>query len=132
MKTIKFAFLFFAILSIAACTDDDDEGTTVCAQTDWAGTYTGTVDCDGTVEDVTVTVTASGAANILVSYETVAQQTEFGALPFDGCNLAATATGNGQSIALTATLTGENLTIGEVISDSTSVVSTCSIVATRN
>ncbi|WP_020568669.1 hypothetical protein [Neolewinella persica] len=133
MKKFKFAFLFFAILSIAACADDDDGITDVCAQTDWVGTYSGTVDCDGAVEDVTVTIAASGAANILVSYQTATVQTEFGALPFDGCDLTANATGSGLSIVLNGSLTGRELSVREVTTvDSTNTSTTCVIIATRN
>jgi hypothetical protein len=133
MKTYKFAFLFFAILSIAACADDDDGTTPACEQPDWVGTYTGTVDCDGTVEDVTVTIAASGTTDIIVSYETATAQTEFDPLPFNGCDLTATASGGGLSIAVNASLIRNALSVQEVISsDSSTTTINCTIVATRN
>ncbi len=130
MKTFKLSLLLLAILSIAACSDDDD-GMTTCLQSDWVGTYSGTVDCDGVTEDVTVTVAASGTANLLVSYQSPTVQTNFDPLPFSNCDLVATATGAGFTVTLDADLAGNQLTLEEVISDSTST-STCLITATRN
>lgn len=130
MKTFKFAFLFFAILSIAACADDD-EGTSNCTQADWVGTYTGTQNCDGVTEDVTVTITASGTNNIVVAYVTPTSSTTFDPLPFTNCDLIANASGGGFTVAVDADLNGNELSVIETISDSTTT-STCTLMATRN
>jgi hypothetical protein len=134
MKLFKLSFLLLAILSITACSDDDD-GMTVCTQADWAGTYTGTTDCSGTTSDATVTITASGTNNIAISYvtsdSTSNTTTTYDPAPFDGCNYTATATGGGLTAAVTATRNGNEITITEVLSDSTAS-STCIVTAIKN
>lgn len=132
MKTFKLSLLLLAILSIAACSDDDDSVST-CIQSDWVGTYTGTIDCNGTTEDVTITVTASGTSNVVVSYQSATIQTTYDPLPFSDCDLDATASGSGVNVSLEADLDGNNLTMEEIISDTTGVAtSTCMLTATRN
>jgi hypothetical protein len=134
MKTFKFAFLFFAILSIAACADDDD-GMTTCAQSDWVGTYTGTQTCGTDTETATVTITANGAANIVIEHvvgdSTATTTTTYDPLPFDLCSLANSASGGGLTVDVNASLSGNEFTLRETITDSTSTAFTCTIVAIR-
>jgi hypothetical protein len=136
MKTLKFAFLFFAILSIAACTDDDD-GMTTCAQSDWVGTYTGTQTCGTDTETATVTVAANGTANIVIEHvvgdSTATTTTTYDALPFDVCSLINSASGGGLTVDVNASLAGDEFTLRETITnDSTNASVTCTIVAIRN
>lgn len=135
MKTLKFAFLFFAIFSIAACADDDD-GMTTCAQSDWVGTYTGTQTCGTDTETATVTITANGTANIVIEHvvgdSTATATTTYDPLPFDVCSLINSASGGGLTVDVNASLAGNELTLRETISDSTNTSATCTIVASRD
>jgi hypothetical protein len=129
MKLFKLSFLFLALLSVAACGDDDD--TIDCTQSDWIGTYAGSIDCDGTEEDVTVTITSSGTDNLIVIYNTTALETEFDPLPFTSCDLVANSSSGSLTLAINATLDGDRLTFNEAttVDGNTSL---CSITATRN
>lgn len=130
MKAFKLTFLFLALFTIAACGDDDDDPI-VCGQSDWVGTYEGTIDCDGTVEDVTLVITASGADNIVVVYTTASQTTEYDPLPFTECTLVNTASGGGVTANIDLALNGNTLTLDETISiDTTST--NCMATLTRN
>ena len=134
MKTLKFAFLFLTILSIAACTGDDD-GMITCAQSDWVGTYTGTQTCGTDTQTATVTITADGTANIIIEHvvgdSTASVTTTYDPLPFDVCNLSSIASGGGLTVEAAATLSGNEFTLRESLSDGTTT-SVCNITATRN
>lgn len=134
MNFLKSSFLLLALLSIVACNDDDDTPI-VCGQSDWVGTYAGTIDCGGVVTDATATVTASGTDNIILSYistDTTGSATlTFDPLPFDGCDLNATAAGGGDSITLDADLSGDELTI-DVTTTTIAGTTMCRLVATRD
>lgn len=138
MKTFKLAFLFLALLTfVTSCEDDDDGMTTVCDQSDWTGTYTGTATCDGTPQEATVTITASGTDDIIIVYEardtssSTTSTTTFDPLPFVGCDLDATATGTGVSVNLDVQLNGDELTFTEITTVGTDIT-TCVVAATRN
>jgi len=136
MKTLKFAFLFLAIFSFTACEDDDD-GMTTCDQSDWVGTYTGTQTCGTDTETATVTITANGTANIVIEHvagdSTATVTTTYDPLPFDVCSLSSSASGGGLTVSASATLSGNEFRLEEVITnDSTSTSASCIIVATRN
>ena len=129
MKAFKLTFLLLTLLTIAACEDDEDP--IVCGQSDWVGTYEGTIDCDGTVEDVTLVITASGADNIVVVYSTATQSTTYDPLPFTECTLVNMASGGGVSANINLALNGNTLTLDETLSiDTTST--NCMATLTRN
>ena len=130
MKLFKLTFFLAIALFVTACGDDDSSPST-CTQSDWVGTYEGTVDCDGTVEDVTVNITANGTDNIVIIYETATVETEYDPLPPDGCSLNNTGTGNGLTVTVSATLDGDDLTLNESFTDG-SITSICDLTATRN
>lgn len=119
------------LLAFSACKKDDDDVTTVCMQDDWVGTYSGTVDCDGTEEAVTVTITASGTDNIIIKYESASTTTEYDPLPFNGCDLNVSGTVSGITVNADVTLNGDQLDMSETISIGGNTT-TCTIAATRN
>lgn len=134
MKLFKLSFLLLALLTAAACNDDDDS-MMVCSQSDWVGTYTGTADCDGDVEDVTITIAADGTENIAIEYvigdSTLTVTTTYDPLPFSSCSLDNTATAGGLTATVDADVNGDEIVITETISDGTAT-STCLLTATRN
>lgn len=131
MNLSKISFLLLIALFWSSC-GDDDEAMKTCTQSDWTGTYAGTLDCgDGDVEDVTVTITADGTENIVIEYETSSLTAEFDPIPFSNCDLDFTATDGTLTVTVDAALDGDNLTFNEVISTGASS-STCVIEATRN
>ncbi|TXF85685.1 hypothetical protein FUA23_20225 [Neolewinella aurantiaca] len=135
MKVLKLSLFLFAILSITACGDDDDQMAAVCSQSDWVGTYSGTITCvedgDTDTEDVTVTITASGADNIIVSYEQPGITTTYDPLPFTNCEFSLTASEQGITLTSTGETDGNNITLTEIYSAGTES-STCTIEATRD
>lgn len=116
------------VLTTISCKKDKDSDS--CSQSDWVGTYAGTVTCDGTTEDVTVTITANGSSNIDIKYETGFSSTEIDDLAPSGCSLSRSGSFGGFSSTVNATLDGDKLTF----SDETSfggTTETCSITANR-
>ncbi|MEM9525864.1 MAG: hypothetical protein AAGA31_04595 [Bacteroidota bacterium] len=136
MKTLKLSFFALVVLCFAACQDDDDTPA-VCTQSDWVGSYSGTVTCDGDTDDVEVTITASGTDNIVIEYtvtdtaNTVVLTTTYDPLPFNSCDFSNMASGGGFTASIMADLSGNSLSLSETLSDSTTT-STCQIMATRN
>lgn len=118
------------IVTLSACGKDDD-GPATCTQSDWVGTYEGTINCDGTTEDVTVTITANGAAALDVSYTTASSSTTYTEplIPVN-CDIDISGTDAGITVTLDASLDGDKLTMKEVISGG-GVSSTCDLTATR-
>lgn len=119
------------LLALSACKKDDDDVTMVCMQDDWVGTYSGTIDCNGTEEAVTVTITASGTENIIIKYESASVTTDYDPLPFNGCDLNASGTVSGITVNTDVTLNGNQLDMSETVIIGTSTT-TCTIAATRN
>ncbi|MEM9260115.1 MAG: hypothetical protein AAGA62_10750 [Bacteroidota bacterium] len=134
MKTLKLSLFALLVLCFAACQDDDDTPT-VCSQSDWVGSYTGTVTCDGETDDVEVTITASGTENIVIEYTVTdslsTATTTYDPLPFNSCEFSNMASGGGITASIMADLSGNSLSLSETLSDSTTT-STCQIMATRN
>lgn len=127
MKLFKLLF-FVSIFALTSCSDDDPVST--CTQSDWVGTYTGTIDCDGTMEDVTVNITASGTDAIVIKYETDTQETEYDPLTPDACKIENSGTLGGITASVDLTLDGDNLTLIETLSGG-GVTSNCDLTATR-
>ena len=130
MNLLKLSFLLVLAVTFTACGSDDDSEP-VCVQSDWVGTYSGTVDCDGTVEDVTVTITASGADAIVIKHETSTVETEFDPLTPTGCDLDRTASSGGFTVTVDATLDDDKLSFVEILTDG-NTTTTCTITATRD
>lgn len=130
MNFLKLSFFFLLVVAMSACGNDDD-GPTVCTQSDWVGTYEGTVTCDGAAEAVTVTIAANGAVGLDVSYATAGSTIAFtDPLTPVSCDLDATATDAGTTLTIDATLDGDKLTFKEVLTIS-GTTTTCDISATR-
>ena len=127
MNLFKLSILLVLIVTFSACGDDD----TSCEQADWIGTYAGTVDCDGVVEDVTVTITASGTDAIIIMYATDNSSTEFEAINLDGCDLDKSESAGGFSVSIEASLDGDKLSVKDEISVGGDTA-TCEVTATRN
>ncbi|MEM6725095.1 MAG: hypothetical protein AAF598_13740 [Bacteroidota bacterium] len=127
MKKLQFLVVILA-LAFAGCSEDD---TVACTQADWVGTYSGTVNCDGTTEDVTVTITANGADQIVVVYETATVLTEFDPLPFTECELNVSENDGTNSLVVDADIDGDQLSFIEIIGLG-SATSTCTLTATRD
>ena len=130
MNFLKLSLVAVFAFVLASCGDNVSKN---CAQSNWVGTYTGTVDCDGTVENVTVTVTASGDDAIVIKYSTDFVDTEYEPLTPEGCDLDYSDTDAtlGLTVSIDGTLDENNLNFTETISDGTDS-SICTISATRN
>jgi hypothetical protein len=129
MNLFKLTFLFVLAISIISC-DNDDDMKPDCSQSDWTGTYEGTIDCNGSEEDVTVTITASGSDDIIIVYESTTLTTEYDPFTPDNCDLDVMESDQGVTLTVDATLDGDDLTIIEELS-STVVLYTCTITAQR-
>lgn len=128
MKIFKTALLMSMVLFVFSCGDDAGD----CVQADWVGTYAGTVDCDGETLDATVTVTASGDSDILVSYEDAdGFETSFNAMTPDGCSTSMSSELQGVTATVNIDLDGDKITIEEEYSTS-AASSTCNVEATKN
>ncbi len=131
MKALQLAslLLFVFLTTATSCEDDED---IVCLQSNWIGTYSGVIDCAGTEEDLTLTITADGADNIVISYETPTTTVSFTPIPFNNCDLEASFTQDNLTISIASNLTGgEVLNLMQTIVDGTTT-SVCEIAATRN
>ena len=87
MKLLQLFILLTIFSTFTACSNDDDEN---CNQSDWIGTYTGTINyftSQDSVEDVTVTVTSSGSDAIILKYETPTSENEFDPLTPQECQV---------------------------------------------
>ncbi len=132
MKLLKLSFLLLTITFLSACGDDDGDGDDLsCVQADWVGTYTGTQTCDGTAEEVTVTITASGTNDVVIKTETTTLETEYDPFTPNSCDIDKTVTAQGFTITIDAALATNQLTFSDVTSDGTTT-STCNLTATRN
>ena len=132
---MKFLNLFFFATVLLFTTSCDNEET--CLQSDWVGTYTGTADCDGAVNDVEVTITANGSDEIIIeyvaSYSSGTVTTTYPATIPTDCTYDLTESASGFTLTADASLNDDNLTINEVItSNSTNETFPCTITATRN
>ncbi|MEL6359351.1 MAG: hypothetical protein AAFQ01_05370 [Bacteroidota bacterium] len=133
MKSISILFLLAVICLTPACSNDDDDAMMVCTQSDWVGTYTGTINCEGSdAEDVTVTITASGSENIDISYQTATVSTTFfDPFSINNCSVSRTATSGGITATVEASLNGNTLTLEEMFSGTTAFPN-CTLTCTRN
>lgn len=130
MNLLRLSFLLVLILGLSAC-GSDDESSTSCVQSDWVGTYTGTVDCDGTVEDVTVTITASGTDAVIIKYESATMETEYDPITPDGCTIDQSQSDSGITLSLEVTLDGDNLRMDESIEFIGLPATNCNITASK-
>ena len=130
MNGLKLALFLMVAITFAACDKDDDDNNT-CTQADWVGTYTGTLECDGEMEDVTFTIAASGTEALTISYQTATVTLEFteGLTP-SNCELDFTASDSGITITVDAELDGNTITYEETTAFGTDNV-VCKIEATR-
>ena len=129
MNLLRLSIFLLLTISLSSCGSDDEDSVN-CVVSDWVGVYDGKVNCDGTEEDVTVTITASGADAIVIVYETATLTTEFDPLSPEGCNLNATSSAGGLSLSVDASLDGDNFNFEEILSDGGNT-SNCTIAATR-
>lgn len=129
MNLYKLSILCLCIILLSGC-KEDEPATPVCTQSTWLGTYVGTQDCDGTVEDITVTVTASGSEAIIIKHETTYLETTFDPLTPNGCSLDATSSDMGLTLTVSSSIDGDSFSLVDTFSDGTSTA-TCTITATR-
>lgn len=129
MNFLKLSFFALLVVAMAACNKDDDNPP-ICTQSDWVGTYDGTIDCDGSTENVTIIIAASGTTALDISYSTSTSSTTYTEpLTPVNCDLDFTATDAGLTLTVDASLNGDNLTFKEAISGNISSI--CEITATR-
>lgn len=128
MNLLKLTCCLALAVGFIACDKDDDKE---CTPADWVGTYEGTIECVGAVEEnVVVTITASGTNNIIIQYETATITVEYDPLPPNSCNLDFSDSAGGISLTIDADLDGDHLTLEEVYSDG-SVTANCVIHASK-
>lgn len=114
MNVFRMAFLFAVLFFLTACSEED--GATDCEQSDWVGTYSGTIDCDGETEAVTLVITALGDSDIIVSYSTaLVSDYSPGQTTPDGCEIEHTLSEGGLEIVIMATLSESELIYEEEI-----------------
>jgi len=112
------------VLGFVSCSDDDD----ACLQSDWLGTYEGTIECDGVEEDVTVVITARGNDALAVTYETSILSASFEPLTPTECEfIGQDETG---STTIEIELDGNKFSFTET-TVSAGVTTSCEIDATR-
>lgn len=132
LSKLSFFLMLVAAITFTSCGDDDGEMT--CTSSDWVGTYVGTQNCDGFIEDVTVTITAGTADSIVIAYETVTTESDFSPFLPNGCDINKTETGElggaEFTLAVDAELDGDTLRFQDVITYIETA--TCDITATRN
>lgn len=129
---IPSACLLLIILTWFACNNTEDEP--ACIQSDWVGTYEGTLTCDVNTTAVTVTIRAGDMDAILIEYEFQDGATNttivFDPITPDACSIDEMGSNNGLTARIDATLDGDNLTLIESLSDGVNTDS-CEIMATR-
>lgn len=126
MIFLRLSYILVMILALSSCGDDEES----CTQLDWIGIYTGTVNCDGFEEEVTVTIAISGTDKVRITYESPSVATAYEPLAFEDCDINRNDSAGGTTITIDASLDVDNLTISEVISTS-GTNATCTITATR-
>lgn len=131
MNFLRLSFFLMFIVALSSCNKDDDDGAATCAQSDWVGTYSGTMECDGASEDVTITITASGTDDIIVKYETTTVSAEYSPTTPSNCNLDFSGTDQGVTVTLDASLDGDKLEMEESFS-AAGTTSICNLSATRD
>lgn len=126
MNFFKLSLFVLLAMSWSACGEDDM--IVPCSQAAWRGTYTGTIDCNGSQEAVTLTITANGPDALQIRYRTALNSTEINdpIMPNE-CMIDATISSGAM---ISAELDGNNITFTEEISGTFS--STCVIMATKN
>ena len=137
---MKLTYILILAIILAACGEDNDDNVESCAQSNWVGTYTGTLNCDGDFtldEGVDVTITADGSDAIVICYASPSTKNCYLAITPEGCDINNdnTQSGGGVTVTINASLDGDNLTISEVVDAEvgSGVPSyTCTITATRN
>lgn len=122
--------LLALVLTVFATCGDDDEMTPPCAPTNWAGTYSGTANCNGIEEAVTVTVAVVGTDSLTLTYETQSRQGNFGPLLPNACRITLEDMGGPISTSFSAQLDGDEITLMESV-DGIGGSFTCDISATR-
>ena len=128
MKLLKLSFLLVLITFLSACSDDDDP---VCLQSDWVGTYTGTINCAGTTEDVEVVITAAGPDAVIINYDSDTMGSVYDPIIPNGCDIDLTDSDGTFTLIVDAFLDGDNLILREDLGTTTATL-TCNITATRN
>lgn len=109
MKLLRI-FLSLLVLGtlLTSCGGDD------CVQADWVGTYTGGAEvCNGVSDPVEITITASGdaAVIILITYSDGSGTVEFDPLTIDGCSITDSASEDGFTLDLDASLDDSTFTL---------------------
>ncbi|MCB0856113.1 MAG: hypothetical protein KDD63_28025, partial [Bacteroidetes bacterium] len=103
MKFLKLSIVVLFAIALSSCGENVSKN---CAQSDWVGTYTGTIACDGDIENVTVTITASGTDAVIVKhvYGSAGNTLETTYDPFtpDACELNESATESGLTFTVDA------------------------------
>ncbi|MCB0845215.1 MAG: hypothetical protein KDE26_18325 [Bacteroidetes bacterium] len=132
MKFLKLSIVVLFAIALSSCGENVTKN---CAQADWVGTYTGSIDCDGDVEDVTVSITASGTDAVVIQFVQGSAgstlETTYDPITPDACELNESATESGLTITIAADVDKDgNLTLSETFSDGTDS-STCTITATK-
>lgn len=122
-------FFAFFLMTIISCGDDDD-GMTGCTQSDWVGTYEGTVDCDGETEDVVVTVMSSGTEDVIILYETPTVEAEYDPLTPDGCEILESVSDAGLTLTVDIRVNGDEFFLYEEWAGDTESIY-CDLSATR-
>ena len=120
------ALLFGMITICLSCGKEDP-----CSGNGWAGTYNGTINCNGTSEGVTVIIEATASDSIRINYFSPSSATNFfDPFPIAECGIEYSAKNGGGTISLTASLDGNNLSLSEQVNLGGNI-SSCQIAATR-
>lgn len=130
MNFLKIIFFLGLILSVTVACNNDD--VYICTQSDWVGNYMGIINCIGNVEDVIVTITASGEEDIIVEYEANSISSRFNPMTPNECSLNSTETVSGLTLVVEASLDGDNLVFKDTLSDTGGYSRACMVTAVRD
>ena len=128
MKFQKLLLLSLFALIFGACEKDE---VLSCTQSDWVGTYTGSVICGTVSEDATITIIASGDNAIIVKYEDSSSSTEYDPIVPSNCEIMEMNSDTTFSLTVEGFLIDDNLTITETWS-TLGQTGTCEITGVRD
>ena len=80
-------FLIISVFLLSCGEDDNNDKINTCTQAEWLGTYAGTEDCNGTTDDATVAITASGDS-IIMAISNPSSTVTTPAIAIDNCTIS--------------------------------------------
>lgn len=117
---LKLSILLALGFGINACKDKEEPSvtpvvnTSTCKQSDWVGSYSGIMDCDGDTATTVFTISASGSDALIIKYDQENLSAEFDPITPSGCKLDKTTSESGITLHVEANIDGDKLTFKEI------------------